>query len=111
MAHGLYPNALAVINRKLESAPDDPAWLFSKGYVFIQLKDYDAAISALTRVLSIQTNNPQALFNRALANLDGGKLDAARADYETLRSSYTNSFQVAYGLQEIACANTSKRSD
>jgi tetratricopeptide (TPR) repeat protein len=102
MAHGLFSNALAIINHKLESAPDDPAWLFSKGYVSIQLKDYDAAISALTRVLSIQTNNPQALFNRALANLDSGKLDAAHADYETLRSTYTNSFQVAYGLGEIA---------
>ncbi|HSY10356.1 MAG TPA: hypothetical protein VK840_05520, partial [Candidatus Dormibacteraeota bacterium] len=30
------------------------------------------------------------------------KLDAARADYETLRQSFTNSFQVAYGLGEIA---------
>ncbi len=41
MAHGLFTNALAIINHKLESAPDDPAWLFSKGYVSIQLKDYD----------------------------------------------------------------------
>jgi tetratricopeptide (TPR) repeat protein len=102
MAHRLFSNALAIINHKLEAAPQDPAWLFSKGYVFIQLKDYDAAISTLTRVLSIQTNNPQALFNRAVANLDSDRLDAARADYETLRASYTNSFQVYYGLQEIA---------
>jgi tetratricopeptide (TPR) repeat protein len=102
MARGLFQNALAIINRKLKSAPDDPAWLFSKGYVFIQLKDYDAAIAALTRVLSIQTNNPPALFNRALANLDSDKLDAALADYETLGRTYTNSFQIAYGLGEIA---------
>jgi tetratricopeptide (TPR) repeat protein len=102
MARGLFTNALAVINRKLESTPDDPTWLFSKGYVSIQLKDYDTAISALTRVLSIQTNNPQALFNRAIANLDSDRLDAARADYETLRQTFTNSFQVAYGLGEIA---------
>ncbi|HEX3890318.1 MAG TPA: tetratricopeptide repeat protein [Verrucomicrobiae bacterium] len=102
MARGLFPSALAVINRKLKSAPDDPAWLFNKGYVFIQLKNYDDAIAALTRVLSIQTNNPQALFNRAIANLDSGKLDAAHADYETLRQTFTNSFQIAYGLGEIA---------
>jgi tetratricopeptide (TPR) repeat protein len=102
MAHGLFQNALAVINQKLKSAPDDPSWLFSKGYVLMQLKNYDAAIAALTRVLSIQTNNPQALFNRAVANLDSDKLDAARADYETLRQTFTNSFQVAYGLGEIA---------
>jgi tetratricopeptide (TPR) repeat protein len=102
LARGLFTNALAVINHKLQSAPDDPAWLFSKGYVFMQLKNYDDAIATLTRVLSIQTNNPQALFNRALANLDSDRLDAARADYETLGQTFTNSFQVAYGLGEIA---------
>jgi tetratricopeptide (TPR) repeat protein len=102
LAHGLFHNALAVINHKLESAPDDPTWLFSKGYVSIQLKNYDDGISALTRVLSIQTNNPQALFNRAVAYLQSDRLDAARADYETLHQTYTNSFQVAYGLGEIA---------
>jgi hypothetical protein len=42
------------------------------------------------------------LFNRALARLDSGKLDAARADYKTLQQTLTNSFQVAYGLGEIA---------
>jgi tetratricopeptide (TPR) repeat protein len=66
------------------------------------LKDYDASVSALTRVLLIETNNPQALYNRAVAYLDSGKLDAARADYENLLQTYTNSFQAAYGLQEIA---------
>lgn len=102
ISRGLFSNALAVINHKLKSAPDDPTWLFSKGYVSIQLKDYDEGISAMTRVLSIQTNNTQALFNRAVANLQSDRLDAAHADYETLHQTYTNSFQVAYGLGEIA---------
>ena len=65
-------------------------------------QDYDAAITALTRVLAIQTNNNDALFNRAIANLDSGRLDAARADYLRLQQSFSNSFQVAYGLGEIA---------
>jgi hypothetical protein len=38
----------------------------------------------MTRVLSMQTNNPQALFNRAVAYLNSDRLDDARADYETL---------------------------
>jgi len=53
-------------------------------------------------VLATQTNNPSVLFNRALACLDSGKLEAARADFKTLQLSLTNSFQVAYGLGEIA---------
>lgn len=102
MVHGLFDKALGVIDRKLKSAPADPAWLYSKGYISIQLKNYDAAIAALTRVLAIQTNNNDALFNRAIANLDSDRLDAARADYLRLQQTFTNAFQVAYGLGEIA---------
>jgi tetratricopeptide (TPR) repeat protein len=102
MGHGLFDQALGVIDRRLKSAPDDPAWLYTKGYVFIQLKDYSAAIAALSRVLAVQTNNNDARFNRAIANLDSGRLDAARADYLRLQQVFSNSFQVAYGLGEIA---------
>ncbi len=98
----LYTNAMAIIDRKLQAAPEDPTWLFGKGYASIQMKAYDDAIAALTHLLAIQTNNNDALFNRAVAYLQSGRLDAARADYETLHQSYTNSPQVAYGLGEIA---------
>jgi tetratricopeptide (TPR) repeat protein len=56
----------------------------------------------LSRILETQTNNPDALFNRAIAYLRSDRLDAARADYRHLQSTYTNSFQIAYGLGEIA---------
>jgi tetratricopeptide (TPR) repeat protein len=102
MTHGQFDQALRVINLKLKSAPDDPAWLYTRGYVCIQLKDYPAAITALTRVLAVQTNNDNALFNRAIANLDSGRLDAARADYSRLQQTFSNAFQIAYGLGEIA---------
>jgi tetratricopeptide (TPR) repeat protein len=102
MVNGLFDRALGVIDRKLKSAPDDPAWLYSRGYVSIQLKNYDAAIAALSRVLAVQTNNDNALFNRAIANLDSGRLDAARADYLRLQQISSNAFQIAYGLGEIA---------
>jgi tetratricopeptide (TPR) repeat protein len=102
LSYGLFTNALTVIDHKLRLTPDDPALLFNRGYVSVQCKAYDDAIDAFTRVLAIQTNNPTARFNRALARLDSGKLDAARADYKMLQQSLTNSFQVAYGLGEIA---------
>jgi len=99
---GLSTNALALIEHKLKTAPDDPTGLFAKGYVCIQLHAYDNAIDALTRVLAIQTNNTNARFNRALAYLDSDKLDAARADYRQLQQTFTNLSPVAYGLGEIA---------
>ena len=99
---GLYTNALAVVERKLTLAPDDPTWLYGKGYVCLQLHAYDDAIAAFTRVLAVQTTNADARFYRAQAYLDTGKLDAARADYRQLQQTFTNSFPVANGLGEIA---------
>jgi len=100
--HGLFDNALAVIDKKLSVTPDDPLWLFGKGYVELQAKNYDASVAALSRVLEIQPTNNDARFNRAIAHLDSGRLDAARADYLKLQQSVTNSVPVAYGLGEIA---------
>jgi tetratricopeptide (TPR) repeat protein len=102
LKRGLFTNALVLIDRKLKAAPDDPTWLFGKGYAAIQIKDYDVAIATLTHLLTIQSTNNEALFNRAVANLQSGRLDDARADYEKLAATYTNSFQIAYGLGEIA---------
>ena len=86
-----YTNALAVIDSRLRDSPDDPDWLFSKSYVYLQLKDYDRAIPVLNQILSQQADNSTALFNRAIACLGAGKLDDARADYEKLNRTYTNS--------------------
>jgi len=105
LKRGLYTNALVIIDRKLQTAPEDPTWLFGKGFADIQIKKYDEAIVALTRLLSIQATNNDALFNRAVAYLQSGQLDAARADYLTLQQSFTSSYQVAYGLGEIAWRN------
>jgi len=100
--HGLVTNALALVDDKLRAAPDDPAWLFNRGYILIQTQSYEEAIEALTRVLALQTNNDNARFDRAIAYLNSGQLDAARSDYRTLQQTLTNSFLVAYGLGEIA---------
>ncbi len=102
---GLFTNALAIIDRKLQDAPEDPAWLLGKGFASIQIKDYDSGIIALTHLLSIQTTNNDARFYRAIAYLQSGQLDAAHADYEKLGQTFTNSYQIAYGLGEIAWRN------
>ena len=102
VSHGLFTNALALVEDKLRMAPNDPTWLFNKGYILIQNQAYDGAIDALSRVLAVQTNNNNARFDRAIACLNSGKLDAARADYLDLQRIVTNSFPIAYGLGEIA---------
>jgi tetratricopeptide (TPR) repeat protein len=99
---GLFTNALAVVDRGLKLAPNDPQWLYLKGYSSIQVKAYPTAISALNRVLTIQTNNYDALFNRALAYLDSDQLNAAHADYARLQETFSNAVPIAYGLGEIA---------
>jgi tetratricopeptide (TPR) repeat protein len=102
MVHSRFDRALGLIDDKVKSAPNDPIWLYGRGYVCIQLKNYDGAIAAFTRVLTIQTNNEDALFNRAISNLAADRLDAARTDYLRLQQAHTNAFQIAYGLGEIA---------
>jgi len=99
---GLYTNALRIVERRLAQTPDDPKWLFGQGYANLQLARYNQAITALTRVLDIATNDPTARFNRALAYLQSDQLDQARADYSQLQATYTNSYQVAFGLAEVA---------
>jgi tetratricopeptide (TPR) repeat protein len=102
VSQGLWTNALRVINVKLALTPDDPTWLFGQGFALIQLKQYPAAIASLTRTLELQTNNYDALFKRAVVYLDTGDLPAARSDYLRLQQANPKSFQVAYGLGEIA---------
>jgi len=101
-AHGLYTNALALLNRKVKLDPDNPIWLFNQGYILMQINAYPDAIDALSRLLTIETNNTTARFNRAVACLNNGRLDAAEADYKILQQSLTNSYLIAYGLGEIA---------
>lgn len=97
-----YTNSLETVNAHLRVAPDNLSALVNKGFICIQLEAFDEAIAALTRVLELQSNHYEALFNRAIANLRGNHLDAARADYEALLKVFPNAHQIYYGLGEIA---------
>jgi hypothetical protein len=66
------------------------------------MKAYDQAAGEFTLVLDVQSTNTTARYDRALANLNRGELDAARTDYLKLQETLTNAYQVAYGLGEIA---------
>ncbi|HUE36397.1 MAG TPA: tetratricopeptide repeat protein, partial [Candidatus Acidoferrum sp.] len=102
MGRGMYSNALAVVERRLSLSPDDPQWLVTRGSIEIALKKYDDAIATLNRVLAARKDDGAAIFQRARAYFLSGQLDAARADYEMLQQSHTNSFVYYYALGEIA---------
>jgi len=97
-----YSNALVNIDRQLKSHPEDAAALLNKGFVQIQLNAFNEAILTMTQLLTLQTNKPDALLNRAIAYLRTDRLDAAQKDYETLLRIYPAARQVYYGLGEIA---------
>ncbi len=102
ITHECYTNALPLLNNRLKTTPDDAGCLLRKGVVCIQLGAMDEAISALTRLLELQPSNHIGRLDRAIAYLRSDKLDAARQDYESLLKLYPKSYQVQYGLAEIA---------
>jgi tetratricopeptide (TPR) repeat protein len=102
MRNGCYSNALITVDQQLATAPTNMNALINKGYLCMQVGAYDQAISPLTKVLTMDTNNNSALLNRAIAYLRRDKLEAAQRDYEVLQKSFPTAFQIYYGLGEIA---------
>jgi tetratricopeptide (TPR) repeat protein len=105
---GRYSNAFAAAEDVLRVTNHEPGALFIKGASLIQMQNYAGSISTLDQLLAIQTNNYGALLNRAIAHLQLGQLDPARADYEAVQKLApkpfldVHGFQVTYGLGDIA---------
>jgi predicted Zn-dependent protease len=101
-----YSDALRLIDRQLQLAPNDPAALANKGNLYILTGDFSNAIPPLTLSLSL-TNTYAARFNRAVAYLQTGRLDAAEADYQELLQAFpaATAYRACFGLGEIALRN------
>lgn len=99
---GLFSNALAIVERQLRINPTDASSLLNKGFCEIQLKNFGEAINTMTRLLTLTTNNPNALLNRAIAYLQNNQLEPAQQDYDTLLRDFPPARQVFYGLGEIS---------
>jgi len=66
-------------------------------------------LPVLTQVLDTASDTNvinSARLNRAISYLQTGEFEAAKAEYELLRTAVTNSFQAYYGLGEIAYRQT-----
>lgn len=98
-----FTNALIAIEKRLGANPDDVLSLLTDGYIRLQLNDASNAIPPLTHALSVQPTNSDARLFRAAAYLQGGRLEDATLDYQTLqKADPTKEFSVEYGLAQIA---------
>jgi len=102
ITYGRYSNALQTVEQQLKIAPENPNALLSKGFVCIQLNEFDQAIPPLSKVISLQSTNYSALLSRAIAYLRSEQWDPARRDYEVLQKAFPTSYQIYFGLGEIA---------
>jgi tetratricopeptide (TPR) repeat protein len=100
--YGDLTNALSIVKKQLQLMPNDTTTLVNEGFIQIQLKNFNAAIAPLTKVVSLQATNMPALFCRADAYLELGKLDEAQRDYEALQKLSPKAYPIYHGLAEVA---------
>lgn len=99
---GRITNAVHLLDQQLKVQPDNMRALVNYGYIKIQTGEVAAALPYLNRALKLNPKDEQALLNRAIAYFKSDQIDAAIADYETLRTSAKPSYQlqIRYGLAE-----------
>jgi tetratricopeptide (TPR) repeat protein len=96
-------NALKVIEKQIDLQPANPTAWFNSGYILYEVRDYDRAVAAFTKVLDLTQRNEAALLNRAMAHVQARHWDAAKRDYRELLDNFTSTdYRVYYGLGEIA---------
>ena len=97
-----YTNALLALDKQLQVAPDNVTSLVNKGFLEIQITNYNAAIPPLTRAISLEPTNTTAIFCRAVCYFETGRLDESQRDYELLRKINPKGYPAYHGLAEIA---------
>jgi len=97
-----YPKALKMVDAILQRNENNVQALTYKGTILMEMKDDEKAVAVFNKAVKIEPNNMAAIQNRAIVNLRAGHLNSAREDYETLFAAYPKSYQVHYGLAEIA---------
>ena len=96
-------NALKVIENQIQLQPTNANARFTYGNLLFYTHNYDQAIDAFTKVLAMANKNQAALLNRAMANVQAKRWDAAKRDYRRLLDEFTSAdFRVYYGLGEVA---------
>lgn len=102
MGNGMLTNALRLLDTHIALYPEDVNALVNKGFIFIQLTNYTAAVEVLSQALALDANSGPARLNRAISHLRLDQLDEAQADYDALVLQFPKAHPIYYGLGEIA---------
>lgn len=92
----------ATVQWEKVAAPGDQSPLVRRSIILLQGRRYPAAAETLTRILEVSPENALARVNRAIARLMQNQLAEAKADYTRLIKDGADSFQVRFGLAEVA---------
>ena len=92
----------AVTEAQLKVAPTSPRALVNKGGILIQLKQFEAALAPLSKLIELQPRHPGAHLNRAMAQMNLNRLDDAAKDYDKLIELAPATHNGHFGLGEIA---------
>ena len=99
---GKTDQSLALTEPWEKVAKSDPAPMSRRALILMQLGRNGPAVEALTKVLDRDPDNSVARVNRAISRLLLNQLPESKGDYERLIKDGRETFQVRFGLAEIA---------
>ncbi|HVF25144.1 MAG TPA: tetratricopeptide repeat protein [Anaerolineales bacterium] len=74
--------------------PDDAAAHLLVGYMHYDNRDYQEAVHAMNRVITLDANQPEAYLHRFLSNVELGNGEQADEDIDRVLSFYRDLFEV-----------------
>jgi len=99
---GAFESELNLLSQLPKTDANQPRFLARQALAQLQLANYDAAASTLTKVLELNPKDQDARLSRAIAQLAADRLEAASADYQLVLKYDTNCADALFGLGTIA---------
>jgi len=83
---GNYEEALKIINKVLTNDENMPSALNTKGDILVSMKQYDAAVSIITKAITLRPEDGTSYYIRGRAREGLKQLSLAREDYKKAAS-------------------------
>jgi tetratricopeptide (TPR) repeat protein len=101
--HGADSAALACYAYIKEVEPKNPLPWYNSGWVLLELRQDPAAAKAeFSKAIDLETNYPDAWYNRGVAMERTGELDSAAANYQVCLRIRPDHGMAAIGLERLA---------
>lgn len=91
-----YPQVVALLDKALLYAPNEPSLLINRGLAKYHTNDYVGAIEDYSMVLETNANNLPARYNRALLRASVGDANNALADFDYILKRKPNDYMALY---------------